>query len=113
MISEKGTENVQKFYCEKCNFTCSYKYYWDRHIITPKHTNDKKGYKNLGNLGNLENNEINKEPKIYECKCGKKYKYQTGLSRHKPNCDVCKSDGVSNTIKDTEFITQVIMKVFF
>ena len=61
------------YFCKKCNYTTSRISHWERHIITPKHLDKKE-----------------KEPKVnilnYSCICGKKYKYASGLSKHKKKC---------------------------
>lgn len=57
------------FVCKKCNYSTSRKSHWERHVITPKHLNLEK---------NVIKNNI--------CICGKAYKYQSGLSKHKKQC---------------------------
>jgi hypothetical protein len=64
-----------KFYCEKCDYTCSRKFLWEQHITTRKHkmiTNDNK--------------MITKN--MHFCNCGKSYKYSSGLSRHQKQCKI-------------------------
>ena len=72
--NKKAPKNAQKFFCEKCNFKCSKKSDWDRHISTRKHkliTNGK---------------EITPKNAEFICDCGKIYKHSSGLSRHKMKC---------------------------
>ena len=63
---------AKKFVCKKCDYTCTRKFLWNQHIVTKKH-NDNKMIKN-----------DNKNMHI--CHCGKSYKYQSGISRHKKKC---------------------------
>ena len=73
MITDLPQE-LPKFICEKCCFITNNKKDYRRHILTPKHINDK--------------NDNKKDPKIanYPCQCGKEYKYASGLSAHKKKC---------------------------
>jgi hypothetical protein len=67
------------FYCEFCNFNCSKKSNYETHTKTNKHINRVSG-----NM--LENAEINKNAE-YNCECGKKFKTNAGLWKHKQKCD--------------------------
>lgn len=60
------------FTCKKCNYCCSHKGDWNKHINTKKHIM-------------LHNNNNNK---MYICKCGKKYSFKSGLSRHQKHCTI-------------------------
>ena len=39
---QKNINNTTKFSCDICNFSCSKKGDWNRHIIRPKHLNNLK-----------------------------------------------------------------------
>ena len=69
MMTQKNAEN---FICEKCDFVCSKKSNFEKHMLTRKHKNDDK-----------------KEQKISEknvCICGKSFKYRQGLFVHRKTC---------------------------
>ena len=69
MMTQK---NAEKFICEKCDFICSKKSNFEKHLLTRKHKNDDK-----------------KEPKNAEqnvCICGKSFKYRQGLFVHRKTC---------------------------
>ena len=66
-----------KFNCEICDFSCSKKSNYEKHITTLKHINNTNGYKN----------DIKIEQKMpLKCECGKEYNYYSGLWRHKKKC---------------------------
>jgi uncharacterized C2H2 Zn-finger protein len=70
-------KKTQEFACEKCHFiTCNKKDY-SRHIVTKKHTT------NTSQCISIE--KTLKNP--YKCICGKIYKDNSGLWRHKKVCD--------------------------
>lgn len=64
------------FYCKKCDYKSSRHSQWVRHLSTAKHQMD-----NLDNKKVPEHNML-----LYSCHCGKKYKYQSGLCKHKKFC---------------------------
>ena len=77
MITRNTPKNSKQFICETCNFKCSNKQDYTRHLITRKH-------KMITN-GNINDND--KSPKVYMCDCGKNYNFASGLSRHKTKCN--------------------------
>ena len=60
------------FTCETCNFKCSKKGDYSRHIITPKHKIQQSSTQNTS--------------KTFTCECGRNYKERTGLWKHKKLC---------------------------
>lgn len=73
-------------YCEKCNYICRNNYNFEKHKLTLKH---------------LQNDKL-PEPctTLFVCFCGKKYKFLSGLTRHK---NVCKNF-VNNSISIQEIV---------
>jgi hypothetical protein len=78
MSTEKTSKNIKVFECISCNFICSKKGDYNRHLLTDKHK--KKGFqqKNIKNHQNTSNDNI--------CECGRLYKERSGLWRHKKKC---------------------------
>jgi len=73
-----GDKNPIKYFCEKCDYITSNKKDYNKHIMTKKHLiNDFQGFSMP---------KSKKIPKAYMCKCGKTYKDNSGLWRHKKNC---------------------------
>ena len=97
MATEKNMQKHQKFVCETCNFMCSSKTDWERHIVRPKHKN------------NVFGNDITteKHKKTYNCDCGKFYIDRTGLWKHKQICNI------KNSIKsdDITSLTNLVLEV--
>jgi len=95
------TPKSADFFCEKCDFKCSKKSDWSRHVKTKKHM-----YRHNGNK--MEILEINFTPKNAEniCECGKQYSTISGLWKHKKKCN-----NVPNTkelVSDKEIITMLV-----
>jgi hypothetical protein len=84
------------FVCENCDFICSKKGDYNRHLMTSKHTNKS-----------MISNDIKKTSKnikiVLTCECGKQYLYSSGLWRHKKICYYNKE----NTISQTEVINEI------
>jgi hypothetical protein len=84
------TKNEQKtstiFWCKKCDYKCSRKSNFIRHVSTDKHRRIHLDTKN-------EQNEQNEQKNKYQCYCGKIYHFSQGLSKHKKIC----------TVSDTEY----------
>ena len=57
---------IAEYFCEKCNYKTKRISDYNKHIKTKKHL---RTYNNM-----------------WGCECGKKYKYDSGLSRHKKVC---------------------------
>ena len=66
-------KNAKSHLCEKCNFICSNKYDYNKHLTTAKH--------------NRIHENTQKPRKVYECdKCSQQYKFHSGLWKHKQTC---------------------------
>lgn len=90
MLTQKPQKNPYKFYCEKCDFECSNKKDWSRHITTRKHINDDRCLPK----------KPQKTPKKYKCECGKSYSYKQSIFVHRQKCEL-----VNCEINADEFIT--------
>ena len=72
--NKKNPKNPRKYCCEKCDFVSSNKKDFARHLSTLKHNFSGKGNKKTPSVENKC---------VY---CNKKYKWKSGLSRHKKKC---------------------------
>lgn len=76
MDKENSQKVAFKFACEICQYTCCNKYDYNKHLDTRKH----------------QTNTLDKETsqdiayKFSCADCGNKYKYQSGLCKHKKQC---------------------------
>jgi len=82
-------KNAGIFVCKFCDFSSSKESNYKKHLLTRKHQRiilDKK----------------NAEPKTFACVCGKKYKYHSGLCKHKNKCLIALSE-----IENSENISDI------
>ena len=76
-ITKNPNFTPKNFVCFPCSFACSNKKDWKRHLSTTKHQLDNKWI----------TKKPQKTPVQHWCRhCGKKYKYSSGLSKHKKKC---------------------------
>ena len=101
--NKKLPEIPQKIFCNNCNYSCSHKGDWNKHIRTAKHLN-----------GNKDKNNIPKTPQTYKCVCGNEYNHQSGLSRHRKKCKneeiVIEENYQPNDIHELKEIMKYLMK---
>jgi hypothetical protein len=83
MVKEdnKKTPKNPSFFCECCNFISGNKKDYTKHLSTAKHQKNAEWYIN-------DNKKTLLPLTIHECNCGRKYKFSSGLSRHKKKCDL-------------------------
>jgi hypothetical protein len=102
ILRQKNAE----FLCENCNFICSKKSDYDRHISTVKHHNRRK----MIQKDTILRQKTPKNAENYTCDCGKIYKHHSGLWRHKKTCidNEYKNSIIQNT--DENHIVNFLMK---
>jgi len=97
MDKNKG---YNQYFCELCNFNSKNKAKYVRHLNTKKHilTNSK-----------MDNKKDKKGPNdLWCCVCGKSYKFQSGLCKHKLKCNFI--DVSNNTpLNDLNNIVQKVI----
>ena len=74
MATEKNEKNENTFYCETCDFRCSYNSDYNRHVMTAKHK--------MATNGNKWQHSTS-----YVCECGKAYMHRGSLYKHQKKCD--------------------------
>ena len=98
-MDKKFQKSSEKYYCKKCHYSSNRKSQWDRHLSTTKHKMD--------NMDNPVDN-VKSSKRSYVCKCGRAYKYNTGLCKHKKKCTdtiECKTENQVTPIKKKTAIT--------
>ena len=96
-----------KFNCDDCNFKTGNRKDYNRHLLTSKHLKNIEWYKNGIKVSEKPIKNPTKTP--FEnthkniCNCGRIYKYNSGLYRHKKTCnykeiETKKDDPVSNDL---------------
>ena len=75
IINPENPKKPVDYFCKKCDFLTYNKKDFSRHLDTKKHLLDK-------------NQSVSNEPKPFFCLCGKKYKDNSGLWRHKKKCNL-------------------------
>ena len=90
-------KNANIFYCKKCDFSCSKKSNWEKHIMTRKHKMEING--NFGNGKKCQN---------YICEtCSKEFKTNSGLWKHIKGVKKCQKmpkNATSIQDENTNFI---------
>jgi ribosomal protein L37AE/L43A len=78
LATEKWQKVANEFYCNFCDYKCSKKYNWLKHLNTLKHKEST-----------TDNTLVAKEQLTsYKCEnCSKEYSERTGLWRHKKKCE--------------------------
>lgn len=77
-------EKPDKYSCEQCNFSCSNKKDYNRHLHTAKHIKMTNNDKNTSTLP------------LFVCECGNQYKYRQGLHYHKKTCNKLNQECTEN-----------------
>ena len=102
MISNDFTHKTPNtFVCENCDFATCNKKDFNRHIQTKKHINNVYQCVSIG--------KPQKTP--YQCICGKIYKDNSGLWRHKKTCNNFDKPEETNKIKDELHIPNETMEI--
>jgi hypothetical protein len=76
MLNKNSPKKTYKYFCGNCTYKCFKQSDYNKHLLTAKHIR----LNNVNNLSPTSNN-------LFQCICGKVYRQQSGLSRHKRMCD--------------------------
>lgn len=92
ILATKNEQNEpEEYWCKLCDYKCSKKFNWDRHILTSKHKKTANSNilatKSEQNEQNDYTSQIKHTEKQYICDhCSKQYVDRTGLWRHRKKC---------------------------
>ena len=84
-MEKKFQKSSKKFYCKKCDYSSNRESQWRRHLSTTKHKMD--------NMDNTVDNSKSSR-RFFKCECGKVYKYNSGLSKHRKKCPLIIKDSI-------------------
>ena len=84
MAIKKSPKVAKMFTCEICDYICSKKSDYTKHLSTGKH-------KRLTNTAKIL---PEKSPKEYDCVCGKSYKHRQSYFNHKKSCEFVEEKNV-------------------
>ena len=108
-VTKNEQTEQQIFFCKSCDYKCSKKYNWERHLMSNKH-------KKVTHSSKAQKNEqiINSTVKtVYSCDtCHKIYESRNGLWKHKKKCQTFCEKNIIQTKNETEAkeLIQYLMK---
>ena len=92
-------KNDENYVCEKCNYFTTKKCNYDRHLLSAKHKKEQNG--NELSSKNCKNEQ--KRAIVFTCECTKVFKTNSGLWKHKKQCNYIKKENVvEDNIEDTK-----------
>ena len=93
MLQKKTPKTPDLFECKFCDFKCSKKCDYERHLMTPKHQNATEMIHNATYF-------TPKNAEIFVCdKCCKNFKHSSSLYRHKKNCPIIENSENNQNIE--------------
>ena len=99
MVEKKLRKVAKSYYCELCDYSCSRKSSFDKHLSTRKHKMVVNGSKSC------------KNEKKYLCECGKSYSHDSGYYRHKKTCTFIIEEKETNNSVNTVNKDDLMMKM--
>ncbi len=86
----------QKFECKQCDYVCSRKFNYDKHILTLKHKSSIL--------------EIKKKHTLSCSNCGKEYKTNSGLWKHEKGCKIATRSTIMNVLEANKELSHILVK---
>ena len=104
-LGDKEVANLVaiKYHCDQCDYKCSKKYNWNKHLMTAKHQFATLGDKEVAKSGNQEQDD-NMLSKFICNICNKEYTSRNGLWKHNKT----HQDQINDDISDKELIMMLI-----
>ena len=101
MLTISSPNSNNNFRCDLCDYICSKKGDFNKHLLTQKHTKAYNG---------LQNNKEIPQLKTYNCpNCDKKYVFRQSLYNHKKGCNEKKT--TEKTESEIKILTNLILEV--
>lgn len=89
IVQKNAKQKNTLFECKPCDFKCSNKYNYDKHLETMKHEMHKNAQKCTKMHNFFEKTD---SIGMWICDCGCSYKHQCSFSRHKKKCKKMQKD---------------------
>ena len=94
-------KNANSILCEKCDFKCSKKSNYEKHLATRKH---QSNYNCLQPAQEIV-------PRKYQCICGKEYNHRQGLYVHKKKCEGPLNDNNDVGLLEVSHLTNLVIEL--
>ena len=108
MLTNFTKKNAPKYLCESCDFNCSNKYDYSRHLNTRKHYT-------LTHINEIVDENSQKKTQktqlLFPCSCGKVYKYRQSLFEHKKKCQPNTSVSQSDETEEPDISNKELVKI--
>uniref|UniRef100_A0A6C0E4J2 C2H2-type domain-containing protein n=1 Tax=viral metagenome TaxID=1070528 RepID=A0A6C0E4J2_9ZZZZ len=105
MSLKKVAENSEKFFCEKCDYSCSKKSDFNKHLLTRKHKNGDF-FTFIEQKSRQKIPEKNEVLESFGCKyCNKTYKIRNSLWYHEKRC------GDKKVANNIDTLTNLVLEV--
>ncbi len=89
-------KNPVTYMCDICDFVSSNKKDYNRHLMTRKHKRLMNATNKTEVLPNTQTDDL------FKCFCGKKYKHEPSLYKHKKKCSMNQEQSSTNIIPTNE-----------
>ena len=109
LVTKNEQNEKLDFYCKNCDYTCSKKYNWERHLMSSKHIK----VTNIATTQKQEQHIYPNHKSAYSCDiCQKIYESRNGLWKHKKKCQPPCDKNIIPTKNETEVkeLIQYLMK---
>ena len=102
MLINLHQKNINFFHCKLCDYKCSKRGDFNRHILTNKHIRLTETNKNASkNITQTQSENV--------CECGKIYKHKSSLCKHKKTCNFCNDNTIITNKNNLENLVIQLM----
>ena len=98
MTTKNSPKNAPKYLCECCDYVCSKRSDYVKHLSTLRHSDNVQGL-----------HENSPQHNTYDCDCGKRYSCRQNLHRHKRTCNTNPLETIQPNTTSTD-IMQLIQQ---
>ena len=107
MTTKNSPNSPKKYVCKICDYGCSKKSDYDKHLMTRKHVNTT-----------LFNEMATIDLEKFKCDCGKVYPYRASLYNHKKKCEteaaqkpIIEASAIEASANDISYLTQLVLDI--